>query len=109
MHLSYWFKQLLDQAMLLGMVSNYRCSSSRDEMDFPAGGVDPAKNMKCPPLFLISHIKLQQEMTFQNVYAGIFETFLNDSSGSSAVNLLVDGVGSSAWQVTMLPPPFFPP
>jgi hypothetical protein len=108
MHLSYWFKQLLDQAMLLGMVSNYRCSSSRDEMDFPAGG-GILERKKNAPLLLISHIKLQQEMTFQNVHAGIFETFLNDSSGSSAVNLLVDGVGSSAWQVTMLPPPFCPP
>ena len=50
MHLSYWFKQLLDQAMLLGMVSNYRCSSTRDEMDFPAGGIqNKTRNAPLPP------------------------------------------------------------
>lgn len=37
MHLSYWFKQLLEQAMSLGVVTNYQFGSSRDEVDLPAG------------------------------------------------------------------------
>jgi hypothetical protein len=37
MHLSYWFKQVLDEAIALGVVTSYQCSSSRADFDFPPG------------------------------------------------------------------------
>jgi len=68
MHLSYWFKQVLAQAMSMGLVSNFQSSSSQEQMCFPPGIVEyPASSTTTSP------------------------------RGNSG-NLLVDGVGSSAWQ-----------
>ena len=55
----------MDEAISLGIVVNYQCSSSRADMDFPPG---------------------------------IFQSMSQAVSGDSGMNLMVDGVGSLAWQ-----------
>lgn len=48
MHLSYWFKQLLDQATSLGIATNYQCCNSRSDIGCPAGIFESSATVVLP-------------------------------------------------------------
>ena len=52
-HLSYWFKQLLDQAMTLGSVTDYHCTSNHSDIDLPPGAFDSCDLSYCGNCILI--------------------------------------------------------
>jgi len=75
MHLSYWFKQLLDQAMSLGIATNYQCSNSRSDIGCPAGIFESSATVvlpgSCPPY--IALLQNSSHATFMNIFTCVVQ------------------------------------